>query len=376
MVSMKSSLKYIVCVVAVVLAATVDVFAETVTQKEALRIATQFFNESNGNVMAVPKLVFNGRKLTTGRLFTPFYVYNHPMGGFVIVSAENKAFPILGFSRTDSFDPNNIDGNLKALLTLYAMHIEKIRYDSSLVNEAVKAWTDIPGYIYALLHDPYEATDILVGKDEAEELLYAALDGEKGSDLYSDIYSAGQWNDMINSQLTAERNVVLGLLVGESAFPVIVQGRRGDMYRISFPGIHRALFRLFPTEILTAGEVAVLSNPIGAPAEQETDEAFRFHDDFVKEVNAGNLAARMKIENSLIPQEPVVRPNGSGFFTIDMPDPPVSARVYNAAGALVKVHTYRNTPSAFIDILSAPRGFYVAIIFTENGNSYGLKLYK
>lgn len=350
--------------------------AETVSQKEALKLATQFFNAANGNVMAPPKMVFNGRKLTTGRLFSPFYVYNHPIGGFVIIAAENKAFPILAYSLKDTFNPNNIDGSLKALLTLYAMHIEKIRYDSSPVTEAVEAWTDIPHYIDSTLNSPYNATDILIDKSEVQETLYGALDGEIGPDLYSDIYSAGQWNDLIDSQLEADKNVVMGIMLKDSAFPIVVQGNRAGMYRIGFAGIDRGFFRLLPTEILTTGEVAVLSAPPGAPEEEEPDMAFRFYDDFLKEVNAENEMAQRKIENALIPSEPLVRPMGSGFFTIDMPDLPVSSRVYNAAGSLVKAQTYRDTPSAFIDISGAPRGFYFAIIFTKNGNSYGVKLYK
>ena len=81
-----------------VLALAAGVQAETVTQKQAKAVAQQFFNKAFGRTMPQPKYVYNGRRLTTQRLFVPFYVFTLPTQGYVIVSAENKAFPILGYS--------------------------------------------------------------------------------------------------------------------------------------------------------------------------------------------------------------------------------------------------------------------------------------
>ena len=95
---MKKILHHIVMAMAVfVLGGTVSAHAETVSQRQAKHIAQQFFNAAYGRVMGEPKLVYNGRRLTTNSLFPPFYVYNLQAGGFVVISAENKAFPILGY---------------------------------------------------------------------------------------------------------------------------------------------------------------------------------------------------------------------------------------------------------------------------------------
>lgn len=130
-----------------------SVQAETVSQKEASRLAEAFFNTSAGQVMGKPKLVYNGKNLTTNRLFSPFYVYNHPKGGFVIIAADNKALPVLGYSLKETFSPDNIDESTKELLTEYAKDIEYIRYDSRVPDEAIAAWTGIPGYLHSLLFD-------------------------------------------------------------------------------------------------------------------------------------------------------------------------------------------------------------------------------
>lgn len=139
---MTQQLKYIALILSIVFGFTLS-DAETVTQKEASRIAEKFFNAAAGQIMAKPKLVFNGKRFTTNRLFTPFYVYNHPAGGSVIISAENKAMPILGYSLKSSFSPDHIDQNQNKLLSDYAHDIEHIRYDSRIPNEAIEAWRDI-----------------------------------------------------------------------------------------------------------------------------------------------------------------------------------------------------------------------------------------
>ncbi len=131
-------------------------YAETVSQKEAARIAEKFFNAAARQVMAKPKLVFNGKRFTTNRLFTPYYVYNHPAGGSVIISAENKAMPILGYSLKSNFSPDHIDEERTKLLSDYARDIEYIRYDSRMPNEAIEAWGDIADCIDYTLNRFYQ----------------------------------------------------------------------------------------------------------------------------------------------------------------------------------------------------------------------------
>lgn len=147
--------KYISIIITFVLAfsGALAMKAETVSQKEASRLAEVFFNTSAGQLMGKPKLVYNGKYLTTNRLFSPFYVYNHPKGGFVIIAADNKAFPVLGYSLKETFSSDNIDDSTKELLTEYSKDIEYIRYDSRIPEEAIEAWTNIPTYIHSLLFD-------------------------------------------------------------------------------------------------------------------------------------------------------------------------------------------------------------------------------
>ena len=350
--------------------------AETVSQKEASHVATLFFNAVNRNVMAAPKMVFNGRKLTTGRLFSPFYVYNHPTGGFVIVSAENKAFPILAYSRSDIFDPNKIDPDLKSLLSLYANHIERIRYDSTVPEKAIAAWGNINAHIADVIFAHSEVTDVLVSDADKERILSEAMASRELKDMSSDIYTPAQWLELIDAGLGEDKNVVMGVISPVDVHPLLVQGRKGDMYRISFPSVLRGFYRLLPTEVLSAGEIAVLDNMPGEKNIVEEEIPFAFYDSFVKETNKANERAQLAIENALVPENAEVYPHGSGMFTVRIPGIPVEARVYNVSGSLSRVHKYAGASSAYIDVSKEPSGFYFAIITDTTGRVYGVKLYR
>lgn len=131
-----------------------QLFAETVGQKEAKSMAQKFFNESVNYVTPPVTYVYNGKDLTTQRLFTPFYVFNSPRGGFVIVSAENKSFPILGYSLIGKFDKNKMTPMVKSILSDFARDIEMIRYDSRIPSDAISQWSTYPEVVFDMLKNP------------------------------------------------------------------------------------------------------------------------------------------------------------------------------------------------------------------------------
>lgn len=350
--------------------------AETVSQKQAAQIARTFFNAANKRVQAPPKMAWNGRRLTTDRLFSPFYVYNNPAGGFVIISAENKAFPILGYSLTDRFDPNDIGMRLKTLLSLYAGHIERVRYDSRVPEKAIAAWGDINGYIAGMLATPYEATDVLIDPAEAEKEIDSAIDSERIDSLVSNFYTPRIWEEMVADQLARRQNVVMGLISPEEVVPVILHGRKGDYYRINLDKQNRALFRLFPTEILSQGEMAVLDSPAGFPTGSKEEKPFTFYNDFIASAAAEREAQRSRIEQTLLPSEPVVNTIGAGHYMIRLPENVRSASVYNIAGAEVLRLKYRDTTDASIDISTEPYGFYICLLEGESGKPYTVKIFR
>lgn len=128
--------------------------AETVTRKEALPVAKEFMRQAGRVADSEPKVVYNGQRLTTDRLFFPFYVFNFPdSDGYVIVSAENKGYPILGYSLEGNFNPAKITDTLKGVLQEYARDIEYIRYDPRIPEKAISAWRDIPATVSETLKE-------------------------------------------------------------------------------------------------------------------------------------------------------------------------------------------------------------------------------
>ena len=78
-----------------------------------------------------------------GKLF----VFNTASGGFVVVSANDIAYPILGYSDENSLKSENIPSNVKAWLDLYANEIQ-MAVDSGVVqsDDVMKAWSNIESY--------------------------------------------------------------------------------------------------------------------------------------------------------------------------------------------------------------------------------------
>lgn len=350
--------------------------AETVSQKEASRLAQTFFNAANGQVMGKPNLVYNGKKLTTDKLFSPFYVYNLPKGGFVIISAENKAMPILGYSLKDNFDPETMGNATKALLSEYARDIEYIRYDSRVPEEAIAAWSDFNGYVGDLLTARYDASDPEISLEDATEIVSNIETSGRIDELSSDIFTPRQWQDMIEDELARSKTVTLGIVGEREIYPAIVHGRKGDYFRLVLDGRNDWLMRLMATELLSGGQVAELDNVPVVEEKEEEEVPFSLYDDFIAETRAEEERRMAILDELLQPTEPVVRAVGGGHFEIMLPEDVVMARVYSLQGAQVKTWTYKDTNTAVISLDGEPNGFYFALLNGKSGKPYGIKLWK
>lgn len=153
----------------IMIAGSHPAYSETVGQKEAKAMAQKFFNESKNYVTGPVTYVYNGKDLTTRRLFTPFYVFNSPSGGFVIVSAENKAFPILGYSLTGKFEKDKMTPMVKEILADFSRDIELIRYDSRIPTDAIEQWSTYPEVVFDMLKNPENEDYYPASLDDKED---------------------------------------------------------------------------------------------------------------------------------------------------------------------------------------------------------------
>ena len=290
-------------------------FSETVSQKQASKIAETFFNAAYGQYVTAPKMVWNGRQLTTDRLFSPFYIYNHPKGGFVIVAADSKAYPILGYSRSSKFDKEKLTPEEKELLTKYAHEIELIRYDSRIPERAIASWQNLPLHINRMLNNPYNTPE------------YDSLSDEEKENLES---------------IDRRNNSIM--------MPSAVEFELYDPDR----------YRDYSLDDVTA----------------EEDIPFKFFEDFLAEIAAEEEARYASLDEILSPTEPVVSILGGAHYAVRFPAELRMVRLYSLQGSKVMEHYFKNTDTANLDLSSLPTGFYVLLALDENGKVYGIKLYR
>ncbi len=352
---------------------TSHISAETISRKQAAEIAEMFFNASASRRLAEPQMVWNGRQLTTSRLFAPFYIFNHSKGGYVIISADNKAYPILGFSLTDTFRTDKLSDTEREWLRRYALQIEAIRYDSRIPYDAIAQWNDIQNTIASILNSQYKATDVSITPDEAYEQLEFSL--AKGNDITSasGLYTTAQWNDMIAEELVNRGNVVLGLLSPEDVQPVIVHGRQGDYFRLRAGEPNRALMRLFATEYMTDGQYALLDSPPALPDDLE-ERPFAFYDEEILPMTVEATAKNISGIDAIQDSTPVVESIGDGHFVITFPAEISLAEIYSVSGAKVRAYKYDSLRRVAVDISAEAPGFYVALFHAPDGRTFGIKL--
>lgn len=350
--------------------------SETVSQKEASRLANLFFNETKGRVTPSPKMVYNGKRLTTDRLFTPFYVYNSPAGGFVIISAENKAWPILGFSFTESFDPNDLNDGQIALLKSFAREIEYVRYDGQEIEATVNAWINFPEYVSSLIKSPSFKTEPTIDGKEADSIVEYAE--KRGEAIYSDLYTPLQWEEMISEELSLKKNVPLVIRNGEDFYPLVVLGEKDGYFLMDFDRENEWYIRLNATEVISSEMIGAVMNPIRIETVIEEILPFEEFDSFIDEmarIEEGRISLS-SIDKVTIGDKPFLKILGSGHYEVTLPEMVTEARVYNLEGNTVSKRTFKNTNIANIDISQAPRGFYVISLRGESGKPYGFKTYR
>lgn len=101
-----------------------------VTQNEALDLASQFIKRNNEMRSASDqelKVVYTDAskmRSTTGQDQPSYYVINVGDNGYVIVSASDATFPILGYSNESAFNPQDIPVNMLGVLDGYSKEVQ------------------------------------------------------------------------------------------------------------------------------------------------------------------------------------------------------------------------------------------------------------
>lgn len=123
-------------------------FADNVTVEQAQSLATHFFQASAQTRSISPQvqLVWNGEELNTRTSAEPaFYVFNRTdEKGFIILSGDDIAMPVLGYSFKNSFTADNMPMNLKEWLQEIRKQINFARSRKLTASaETEQSWKNI-----------------------------------------------------------------------------------------------------------------------------------------------------------------------------------------------------------------------------------------
>ena len=109
---------------ALITAGVGGVKAEDLTAEQALAQARSFIHQreaAGSRPMRAPGM---SSQLSMTRQVSGLYIFNvADDGGYVIVSSDDRATPILGFSDSGAFDPDNMPDNMRGWLEGYADQI-------------------------------------------------------------------------------------------------------------------------------------------------------------------------------------------------------------------------------------------------------------
>lgn len=120
--------------------------AKEITVEQAKKMAVSFFSETmrtRGGTLQL-QLVWDGESIATRSGAVPaFYIFNRvDSDGFVIVSGDDAAMPILGYSFSSHFVAENMPPNLFDWMDRLRNQIKAVREERMLgASNFSKAWT-------------------------------------------------------------------------------------------------------------------------------------------------------------------------------------------------------------------------------------------
>lgn len=110
--------------------------AEHVESARAQQAAKTFFNNNGVNANKLTDL-----SAESG--FTNLYIYNADKG-FVVMAADDRVQPVLGYSLTGSFDPDAMPDNVRAWLQGYSDEIQwTVENNTKATEEMAQQWSDL-----------------------------------------------------------------------------------------------------------------------------------------------------------------------------------------------------------------------------------------
>ena len=129
-----------------VIGITTSIWAEPISREQALRQAQQFFlQKGKSTVLNQAETSMSKARARGKQIPDYYYVFNVGQDeGFVIVSGDDRAETVLGYSDKGSFDADKIPSNMAAWLKGYEAQIRALRENDVSVSKKMVARASYP----------------------------------------------------------------------------------------------------------------------------------------------------------------------------------------------------------------------------------------
>jgi hypothetical protein len=127
-----------------ILLISLSVGAKNVSEQDALAIAKSFISSNTLTRSGSTELtlVWTGQSENTKSLTdAPYYIYNVDNGGFVMVSGDTKAEPVLAYSTERNFKVDDMPENVRFWMNEMKSHIENLRSMNNVANPSIEEWS-------------------------------------------------------------------------------------------------------------------------------------------------------------------------------------------------------------------------------------------
>jgi hypothetical protein len=103
-----------------------SVYTQTVRQEKAIKVAEEFYLSKAGQLhLATGKPLVNDVIIKKNQSNILYYIINFEEGGFMLISADERFFPVLAYSFQGRFNPDDVPENCRTWLDIYETQINQ-----------------------------------------------------------------------------------------------------------------------------------------------------------------------------------------------------------------------------------------------------------
>lgn len=133
----------LICLILLFFCITGSLLSETVSLPYGENIARNWMQRQNMNRGEIHDISLKGMEIYCQDGYEIFFIFNFHPEGWVIVAADDSAFPIIAYNTTGSFNFNNINTNTKEFLNIHIKSMIDIIQRSLSNSYTIEYWDGI-----------------------------------------------------------------------------------------------------------------------------------------------------------------------------------------------------------------------------------------